>query len=440
MDKGDKVTTHPIEPTRDRPGSLEILEGEDSLGEGGMGLVRDAIDRELGRRLAYKQLHSDLMDNDLARRAFVTEAQVTAQLDHPHIVPVYELGRHPADSESEGESLYFTMKRVQGRTLAEILDAQPVERRTQEQLFLLTQVFSKVCDAIDFAHSHGVIHRDLKPDNIMVGDFGQVYVVDWGVALIKRVSESGATGDSDSPPSVMGTPGYMSPEQAQGYPDAIDQRSDIFSLGACLYELLTGVGPYAGRGTSPLELLTEAVACEIEPPQERVRVDLPAQLSRVAMKAMSKNPEDRFQSVGELKAEVDKFMQTYSFFPRVTFEADTIIVQQGEPADAIYVLVEGSADVVRSEHDREVHVRHLRQGDVFGEVAVFANRPRTATVRALTEVTAVRIAREQMSRDNEIGYWFNLFTKALAERFLEKEQQIEALQRRLERLTRKSGD
>jgi len=446
MGKDDEVTTQPIEPSRERPKHLDVLADADSLGAGGMAEVRAAVDRELGRSLAYKQLHRDLMDNEASRRAFITEAQVTAQLDHPHIVPVYELGRHPGSPGADDESLYFTMKRVRGRTLAETIDAQPIARRSQGDLFLLTQAFTKVCDAMDFAHSRGVIHRDLKPENIMIGDYGQVYVLDWGLALITRtakptpVKEAGL-GDSPSSaettPEVMGTLAYMSPEQANGFVDKMDERSDIFSLGACLYEILTGVSPYNQAGSSLVELLMDARRCEIVPPHERVSVDLPAQLCRVAMKAMSRNPEDRYQTVRELKGDVEKFMQTYSFFPRVTFTADSVIVRQGDQADAIYVLVDGEASVVRDEGGREVHVRNLRSGDICGEVAVFANRPRTATVRAQTDVTAVRISREQMSRDNDIGYWFNLFTKALADRFLEKEQQIESLQRKLDRLTRK---
>lgn len=428
MAKGDQVITEPIEPTRDRPDRLELPADEEALGEGGMATVLSAFDRELGRPLAYKQLHPNLMSNEAAKRSFITEAQVTAQLDHPHVVPVYEMGRHPFDDN--GESLYFTMKRVPGKTLAEIIDAKPIAKRTQEELFLQTRIFAKVCDAIAFAHSRGVVHRDIKTENIMVGDFGQVYVLDWGIALIK-------SDPPDPEPKVMGTPSYMAPEQAKGY---ADERSDIFSLGACLYELLTGERPYGGHSESAIELLEAALACEIVPPQDRVDVDLPGQLSRVAMKAMSKRPEDRYQTVRELKSEVEKFMQTYSFFPRITFPADTVIVREGDTADAIYVVVDGSAVVVRDKDGEESHVRDLRSGDVFGEVAVFANQPRTATVRAVTELTAVRISREQMSRDNEIGYWFNLFTRALADRFLEKEQQIEALERRLERLTRKVGD
>ncbi len=445
VNKDDEVTTPAIEPTRQRPSHVEILGDDHMLGHGGMGVVRSAVDRELGRRLAYKQLRPDLMDDDMSRRAFITEAQITAQLDHPHVVPVYDLGQHSANSAVDGDSLYFTMKRVRGQTLAHTIDMTPVQTRSQGELFLQTQVFSKVCDAIDFAHSRGVIHRDLKPENVMVGDFGQVYVLDWGIALIKPAAgqadaEAGtdaeAANQTDTAPSLAGTLAYMSPEQAAGYEHRIDERSDIFCLGACLYEILTGVSPYGGHDGTVVQLLAKVLECDIVPPHERVDVDLPAQLSRVAMKAMSKNPDDRYQTVGELKNEVDKFMQTYSFFPRVTFAADTTIVREGDTADAIYVLVDGDAEVVRNENGQQVHVRGLRTGDVFGEVAVFANRPRTATVKALTDVTAVRISREQMSRDNEIGYWFTLFTKALADRFLEKERQIEALERRLERLTR----
>jgi serine/threonine-protein kinase len=182
---------HPIittrkTPERTRSASIEIKRTANSqLGTGTFASVLKAIDKDLGREIAYKELHAKLIKNNKARDFFVYEGQIMAQLDHPNIVPVYEMGRcHSTDNlgrESIGrESLYLAMKRIRGRTLLEVIKEREPGALEENELFSLLQSFLKVCDAVGFAHSKGVIHRDLKPSNIMLGDYGEVYVLDWG--------------------------------------------------------------------------------------------------------------------------------------------------------------------------------------------------------------------------------------------------------------------
>jgi serine/threonine-protein kinase len=201
------------------------------LGRGGMGEVLLAHDRRIGRDVAVKRLRSGSPATDEVAR-FLREARIQARLAHPAIVPVYELGRDPAGRP------YFTMKRLSGTTLADLLAAGGAQRQR------LLRAFVDVCRAVDFAHSRGVVHRDLKPANIVLGEFGEVYVLDWGVARVLGDATGVATADIDtlegSAPAgqVLGTPGYMAPEQLQ-HPE-VGRPADVYALGAILFELLAG--------------------------------------------------------------------------------------------------------------------------------------------------------------------------------------------------------
>ena len=253
-------------------GNYQIL-GE--IARGGMGVVLRGHDTDLGRDVAMKVLNADLADRPEIVQRFVEEAQIGGQLQHPGIVPVYELGLM-AD-----ERPYFTMKLVKGRTLAKLLTerGKPASNRRR-----LIDVFEATCQTLAYAHSRGVIHRDLKPANIMVGAFGEVQVVDWGLAKVlarggvadeKRVkdahteftvletvrSEGSSTGTDSMVGSVMGTPAYMPPEQASGLVDRLDERADVFALGAILCEILTGRPPYVAGDE---KLLVQAARAQLE--------------------------------------------------------------------------------------------------------------------------------------------------------------------------------
>ncbi len=228
------------------------------LGHGGMGEVRLCRDVRLGRTVALKVVRPDNQDEESLAR-FLREARVQGQLEHPAIVPVYDLGRR---SQPGGEP-YFTMKRVKGQTLADILDglarADP-EMTSRYTRHKLLAAFQSVCLAVDFAHARGVVHRDLKPQNIMLGDYGEVYVLDWGLAKLLKRAEGGSGREvvSDATTSgatvagaMLGTPGYMSPEQ-MGSPTEVDARTDVYALGAILFEILSGRPLHAGNSVAEL--------------------------------------------------------------------------------------------------------------------------------------------------------------------------------------------
>jgi WD40 repeat protein len=269
-------------------------------GRGGLGRVVRAHDRYLGRTVAVKEL---LRSSDLAERLFLREALITARLEHPGIVPVHEAGRWP-----NGDPFYV-MKLVSGRTLKEVIAAA---RTLGDRLALLPHLIA-VADAVGYAHSEGVVHRDLKPTNVLVGEFGETVVIDWGLARDLRAPD-GSIADAlpSSPPDaspvptvtgrVIGTPQYMAPEQAHG--EAVGTTADVYALGAMLYELLAGRPPV--EGDSVQQLLDQVRAGPPSPLASTI-AGVPADLDAIVGKAMARAPEDRYPTARELAADLKRF-------------------------------------------------------------------------------------------------------------------------------------
>ncbi|MBI4607094.1 MAG: serine/threonine protein kinase, partial [Planctomycetes bacterium] len=287
-------------------GERYVFEGE--IARGGMGRILLAYDRDFRRRIAVKVSLATAADRRRASR-FLEEAQATAQLEHPNIPPVYDLG-----IDAKG-SAYFTMRWIRGRNLKDIIAA----RTGELSLVRLVQILAQAAMGVHFAHTRGVIHRDLKPHNIMVGDYGEVLVVDWGLAKVLRrhgepaeeeppVSTARAEGEEPTlDGTVQGSLAYMAPEQAWGDTAAIDVRTDVFGLGAVLYEVLTGTPPRVQRS---LPALLEAARLEeVEPPRQRApSAGVPPQLEEAARKALALRKEDRYQSAKELHDALQAFI------------------------------------------------------------------------------------------------------------------------------------
>ncbi|MCF6228107.1 MAG: protein kinase [Planctomycetes bacterium] len=277
------------------------------IARGGMGKVMEVEDNDLRRPVALKVLRKEMLDRkDLVER-FLEEAQITGQLEHPNIVPVHEIG-----VDGRG-NLYFTMKLVEGEELASIIKRLRKKGAGAEEAWPISRLidlFIKICEGIAFAHNRGVIHRDLKPANIMVGRFGEVQIMDWGVAkIIGRKEETAdrviATDRQDDDAmktmvgSILGTPSYMSPEQARGEVDSMGGESDVFALGVILYELLALCTPWTAQTSA--QVLDQVKHFDPELPSARTPDrKIPAELERLAMKCLEKEPHKRIRDVQDL--------------------------------------------------------------------------------------------------------------------------------------------
>jgi|GEM_PF-1956940 len=300
--------------TLEHVGRYAWLEG---LGAGGVGRVSVVFDRHLEREIAVKELHPGLTGTAAGRsaggsrtpaeRRFVNEARITGQLEHPAIVPVYELGRR------HDGTLYYTMRRVRGRTLGEALAGRDFAGRLE----LLPQVLA-VCNAVAFAHARGVVHRDLKPENVMIGDYGETVVLDWGLAK-RREGEDllggvlaaelgrlrGEPGQQTVAGVPLGTPAYMSPEQASGDLDQIDERSDVYSLGALLYEVGGGAPPF--QGGDAWEIVRAVLAGPSPSPRAR-EPRCPRELAAIVERALARERAARYPDARALAGDLSAFL------------------------------------------------------------------------------------------------------------------------------------
>ncbi len=338
-----QLTSTPRVTLRDPPGekgkveqptSQEVPKGENDsryqlfgeIARGGMGAIIRGRDTDLGRDLAIKVLLDSQKDRPEAVQRFVEEAQIGGQLQHPGIAPIYELGQF------SDQRPYFTMKLVKGETLAAIL-ARRKDPKTEHAK--LIGIFEQICQTMAYAHSKGVIHRDLKPANIMVGAFGEVQVMDWGLSKVlgaggvadekksldkhRDVSViqtrrstgsdgSGSVGSNTQKGTAMGTPAYMPPEQAIGEVDRLDERADVFGLGAILCEMLTGKPPYVAANAT--ELMRMATRGKLDDCLARLDVSgAELELLQLTKQALSVEPEDRLRDAGEFASRITAHLE-----------------------------------------------------------------------------------------------------------------------------------
>ncbi|KAF0245075.1 MAG: serine/threonine protein kinase [Planctomycetota bacterium] len=316
------MTTFATPALKDNPagGPPEAAEGRYCLGpeiaRGGLGQVLEAFDSALARTVAVKLVRADLPA--AFADVFEKEAKLTARLEHPNIVPIHDFGRLPGNLR-----MFLCMKKIQGRDLGKLLQDLALgdeETRKSYSRTRLLGIFQEVCLGVAYAHDRGVIHRDLKPGNVMIGDFGETLIVDWGLAQVMS-DQAGAPNSSE----IEGTMAYMSPEQAAGEVGRLDSRSDVFSLGAILYEILTFQPPFEGDETGDRNTRIKSglfskpsrqVARVPGDPEESSRVlaplvaeeSIPPELDALCRKALAFRAEDRFQSAMELHDEIQVFL------------------------------------------------------------------------------------------------------------------------------------
>ncbi|MEZ6062864.1 MAG: serine/threonine-protein kinase [Planctomycetaceae bacterium] len=285
------------------------------LTQGGEAILQTCRDENLGRTVVMKTLLPQLQNLETYQKRFLREARVTALIPHPATVPVYELSR-----DREGNA-YFTMKKLSGRDLCDILDAiaeNHSQSQTEFPLSRMLEILIQVGNCLAYAHSLGVVHRDLKPSNVMVGEYGDITLLDWGLAKVwdmddndevEQLARSGRqqisgrlTGKGD----VQGTPFYMSPEQARETGD-VDERTDIYNMGILLFEVLTGDSYMSGRNFK--EIKRKILEDPVREPKSVAKHPVPPELNAVCVKALQKNPADRYPTMLAMVDDFKAFLQ-----------------------------------------------------------------------------------------------------------------------------------
>jgi serine/threonine-protein kinase len=294
----------PMSSRTDTPGrrAVEGLDGvhrtivaglalEKTIGEGGMGIVRLATQRSLGRKVAVKTLRPEAR-SEAATLRLLREAWVTGSLEHPNIVPVYDLG-----IDDDGSPI-IVLKKIEGTEWATILRDEKIS--TEDRIEQGLRVLVLLCNAVSLAHARGILHRDLKPENVMIGSFGEVYLVDWGIAVTTRDDPTGRFPSAADAKDIAGTPAYMAPEML-GAIGKLSDRTDVYLLGAILHEILTGLPPHKGTFTQ--------IVGSILLSEPKYGDGVPKELAAIARKAMARAPDARFESADELRQRLEWYLR-----------------------------------------------------------------------------------------------------------------------------------
>ncbi|MEC5127354.1 protein kinase [Verrucomicrobiales bacterium BCK34] len=391
------------------------------IGEGGLSKVISSFDRCLNRIVAVKELKEENLSDPDFLNAFITEARMISYLDHPGVVTVYD------SHLTENQQLCYTMQVVNGETLLDFLarNMQP-DVVNENYLSEVLNIFTKLCETLSYVHDKGVIHLDLKPENIMLGHYGEVMIMDWGNAFLYDASvyenhfreflEAGSEVNIqlEAGAAILGSPLYMSPEQTRSR-SGLGPTSDIYSLGVVLYELLTGHRPFAA---AEVDDIVENVRTLVPPPIHELNPDVPLRLSRIVEMMMQKAPGDRPQSAREVLNEIQAAQTSGQAFPEWKISAGQVIFHEGDSGDFTIRIKSGKVEISKEDGGTRTVLAELGPGDVLGELAVFSDIPRTATATALEDTVVYLMRSEEVNAELEkLSPWVSQMITALSHRF-----------------------
>jgi len=311
--------------------STSELELAGTIDEGGMGLIHLAHQKALGRDVAVKSVKE--VGDQRAATGLVQEAHVTGLLEHPNVVPVHTLGR------GKGGEPLLVMKRVQGVSWSKILRDPSLSPSGEVDLIWHLQVLLQVCNALRIAHKRSIVHRDIKPENVMIGGFGEVYLMDWGLALSLEESENPLLPNRSNSRGLAGTPAYMAPEMTMDDADEVDFRTDVYLLGATLYEIVEGRPPHQG------DSMFETLRAAFEGREPTFSSSTPSLLVEIVARALKSSKEDRYQTVDDFKADIETYLEVRGSIA-LTEAADAILqeIERQTPEDSGPEILESFAE------------------------------------------------------------------------------------------------
>lgn len=376
---------------------------------GGMGAILEVIDQDLHRPTAMKVIKPSYKNDERALIEFIREAKITAMLEHPNIIPVHELGL------SDETGLFFTMKLMKGEPLHHILNEIKngnADYKKKYNVYALLNIFRKICDAVDFAHSKNIIHRDIKPHNIIVGHYGEVLLMDWGLALY--IGDPDKENDQSQRDALMdileltdkerniiqGSPAYMAPEQAGGNNSQLDKKTDIFLLAATFYHILTLEAPYTGETLK--DVLQKAKQRDLIDPQKRnPDRHIPDELCHIVMKAASLKKDDRHDSVKDLISDIDDVISVnWLNQEKKMFTSGQLLMKEGEEGEEAYFITKGKVQVYKqTDGNNKVVLGTVKEGDIVGEMALITDDKRSASVKALEDTEASVLTKYLLSQN-----------------------------------------
>ncbi len=392
------------------------------LGSGATAKVGRVLDKHLNRIVAQKVFHAELTEDERLLRTFLNEARLVGYLSHPGIVPIFDL------SVSAETPLNYTMPIVDGNSLGELMHADPATGNGQALAIAeALNILIKLCETLNYAHDKGVLHLDLKPDNIVVGEFGEVLIMDWGTGRLKdptkyakhlheatehNVSVNFESEDDDL---FLGTPKYMSPEQTTASRNELNYASDIFSMGIIAHQLFSGIHPFHAKD---LPSLFSAIQSEEVPRLDQTDPTLPARLAEIVSRMLAKSTAARYASFSEVLEDLNTLRTAGAAFESRTYEQDEVIFSQGDPSEYAFTIVSGEVQVSINVEGDEKIMSTLGAGSIVGEIGVITGQARTATIKTLCATQISVLKKAQLESELEkLSPWVGQLIEGLADRF-----------------------